>query len=186
MGRAFTGLTADHRDFIRAQQVFFVATATRNGLINLSPKGLDTLRIVDEQRICWLNLTGSGNETAAHVAADGRMTIMFCAFSGPPSILRLYGTATMIHPRDSGWHATYDLFDPLPGARQIFDMRITRVQTSCGFGVPLLDARGDRRELTDWANRVGEHGIRSYWAQKNRLSVDGLPTFIDDAGEREE
>lgn len=175
MGARFSALEPKHRAFIEVQPVFFVATAAREGHINLSPKGLDTLRVLDPRRIAWLNLTGSGNETAAHLQQDGRMTLMFCAFSGPPLILRVYGQARLVRRSDSQWRDWVGRFPPLPGARQIVLLDIDLVQTSCGFGVPLMDYRGPRPTLAEWAGRKGEEGIRRYWREKNAVSLDGLP-----------
>lgn len=127
MGRQYQALTARLKDFIAAQKLFFTGTAAASGRINVSPKGMDTLRILDDDRIAWLNLTGSGNETAAHVQESRRMTLMFCAFEGDPLILRIYGSARVIHPRDTDWQDYYALFNPLPGARQIFVLTIDLV-----------------------------------------------------------
>ncbi|MDQ6965087.1 MAG: pyridoxamine 5'-phosphate oxidase family protein [Mariprofundales bacterium] len=147
MGRKFPEIDDRHRLFIEQQQLFFVATATADSRINISPKGLDSLRVVDRTRVVWLNLTGSGNETAAHIQHDNRMTIMFCAFAGKPKILRLYGSAAVIYPGDESWERLYTLFDSYPGARQIFDMHVDLVHTSCGFGVPLFEFVGEREML---------------------------------------
>jgi len=173
MGEKYAAINERHSKFIRKQQIFFIATATDESRINLSPKGLDSLRILGDNRVIWLNLTGSGNETAAHLQTDSRMTIMFCAFNGPPLILRLYGTARMILPSDDVWGELYAHFDPLPGARQIFDVAVDLVYTSCGFGVPLYDFAGERPLLNRWAEKKGEAGIRDYWRDKNSISLDG-------------
>lgn len=167
--------------FINQQHVFFVATATENSRINLSPKGMDSLKVIDKNRVIWLNVTGSGNETAAHVQVNPRMTMMFTAFEGPPMILRLYGNAKVIHPDDSDWDKLYALLKPLPGARQIFDVEIDLVQTSCGMGVPYLDYKEDREMLNVWAKTKGEEKIKQYWRDKNRLSIDGIETHIVDS-----
>jgi hypothetical protein len=178
MGPQFQALSDRHRRFIAEQKIFFVATATADSRVNLSPKGLDALRVLDAHRIVWLNLTGSGNETAAHVQRGARMTLMFCAFEGPPMILRVYDTARVVHPGDPGWADLLSGFMPLPGARQIFDLAIDLAQTSCGMGVPYFAYGGDREQLVDWAAKKGEAGVRDYWERKNRLSIDGLPTGI--------
>jgi len=182
MGEKYTAINERHSAFIGKQQIFFVATATADSRINLSPKGLDSLRLLGDKRVIWLNLTGSGNETAAHLQSDSRMTIMFCAFDGPPLILRLYGTARMILPSDDAWGELYAHFDPLPGARQIFDMEVDLVHTSCGFGVPLYDFTGERPLLNRWAEKKGEDGIRNYWREKNAISLDdeAIPISDDD------
>lgn len=178
MGQRFASLADKHIEFIVRQKMFFVATAVETGRVNLSPKGADSFRVLDPQRAVWLNLTGSGNETAAHLPRNPRMTVMFCAFEGAPSILRLYGIARAIHRNDPDWTEFVDLFPASPGARQIVELRIELVQTSCGFQVPLYDYRGDRTLLDDWAKNKGEAGIRAYWAEKNQISLDGLETGI--------
>jgi len=178
MAQMYTELSDKHGEFIAAQNMYFVGTATADSRINISPKGMDSLRVIDSRRIAWLSVTGSGNETSAHVQADTRMTVMFCAFDGNPLILRLYGKARVIHHGDVEWAELYALFKPLPGARQIFDLAVSHVQTSCGMGVPLYDYRNERGQLDAWAVRKGDHGVREYWVQKNQASIDGLPTHI--------
>lgn len=180
MAQMYTELSARHCEFIAAQKMYFVGTATADSRINVSPKGMDSLRVIDPQRVAWLNVTGSGNETSAHVQADARMTIMFCAFEGAPLILRLYGKARVVHFNDPDWAGLYARFNPLPGARQIFDLAIDRVQTSCGMGVPLYDYNSERGQLEAWAEKKGDAGLREYWALKNQNSIDGLPTHILD------
>ncbi len=165
--------------FIEAQKIFFVATAGADGRANLSPKGMDSLRVLDDRRVAWLNLTGSGNETAAHLLEQNRMTIMFCAFEGKPLILRLYGNANIYHRGEEAWQALAPLFPGLPGARQIFELQIEMVQTSCGFGLPLYDYQGNRDTLLKWADNKGEEGIREYWREKNSQSIDGKPTDVE-------
>jgi hypothetical protein len=178
MAQRYSELSQDLIRFIRGQNMFFVATAPEVGNINLSPKGLDTLRVLDSNTVAWLNVTGSGNESAAHVLENGRMTLMFCAFEGKPMILRLYGTAHVIHARDAQWDELIDRFDVIPGARQIFVLNVELVQASCGLAVPLFDYRGQRSQLVDWAESKGEHGIATYWERKNQLSLNGKPTGI--------
>ena len=179
MARIFSTLSTSLQAFIAEQQLFFVATADADGSVNLSPKGLDSLRVLAPDRLIWLNLTGSGNETAAHLLGVNRMTIMLCAFTGNPLILRIYGTATTVHPTDEGWVDLYGHFPALPGARQIFDMHIERVQTSCGYAVPLFDFVAQRSRLIEGATAKGEAGIRQYWSANNRVSIDGKPTWMD-------
>ncbi len=173
------------RSFIERQNVFFVATAARDGRVNLSPKGMDSLRVLDNNRIVWLNLSGSGNETATHIRDISRMTLMFCAFEGRAMILRVYGTAEAIHPRHSDWQTFISLFPALAGSRQIFDLRIDLVQTSCGTGVPLMRFAGSRgeTELLPFYEKMGAEGVKEYWRKKNSVSIDGKPTgiFSDDA-----
>jgi len=135
MGKQYDTLSETLLAFIAAQKIFFAGTATADSRVNVSPKGMDALRVLSGNRVLWLNLTGSGNETSAHVQHDKRMTIMFCAFEGAPLILRLYGSARVIHQKDADWQELYSHFEPLPGARQIFDLSVNMVQTSCGMGV---------------------------------------------------
>ena len=178
MAKQYEALSDRHIDFIARQKIFFVGTATAEGRVNISPKGMDTLRIMDSNRVVWLNVTGSGNETAAHVQQNPRMTVMFCAFEGDPLILRLYGKARAIHHTDAEWAELISLFPPLPGARQIFDLSIDLVQASCGEAVPYFDYAGEREQLKEWTLKKGEAGIRQYWADKNSVSLDGQPTRI--------
>ena len=158
--------------------MFFVGTAAADGRVNVSPKGMDSLRVLGENRVVWLNLTGSGNETAGHLLENDRMTLMFCAFEGSPMILRLYGRATVVHPRDPEWRKLFPLFPPIPGARQIFDMHVDLVQTSCGNAVPLFDFNEQRDILEQWAERKGEEGLQDFWETRNQVSIDGKPTRI--------
>lgn len=178
MAQFFESLSERHTAFIEAQKLFFVATATADSRINLSPKGMDALRVTGPRRVVWLNLTGSGNETAAHLQHAPRMTLMFCAFEGSPMIMRLFGRARAVHRGEAGWAEALALFGERPGARQLVDVEIESVQTSCGFGVPLFDYQGDRSLLVDWAEKKGESGVRAYWAEKNQTSIDGIATGI--------
>jgi hypothetical protein len=178
MGRKFDELSERHIAFIGEQKMFFVATAPPDGRISLSPKGMGSFRVLGPNRALWLNVTGSGNETAAHVQLDPRMTVMFCAFEGAPVILRLYGEARAVHRQDADWPELFALFNPLPGARQIFDLTIELVQTSCGFGVPLYAYEGERGQMEAWAVAQGEEGLKAYWAEKNAVTIDGLPTNL--------
>ena len=178
MGQRYTEISEKLKQFIEDQRIFFVGTATADGRINISPKGMDTLRVVGANRVLWLNVTGSGNETSAHVQENPRMTIMFAAFEGNPMILRIYGNARVIHRNDPEWKDLVTLFKTLPGARQIFDLDVDLVQTSCGMGVPLFDYTGEREQLNEWANKKGEEGIREYWEEKNLESIDGKKTRI--------
>ena len=173
-------LNGTFRKFIEAQPMFFVATAAPDGRVNLSPKGLDALRILDDQRIVWLNLSGSGNETAAHLRESPRMTLMFMAMSGDPLILRVYGTARALHPRDAEWAEHCARFPEMAGARNIFEMTIDTVQTSCGTGVPFFDYKGQRGEddLVPFFEDMGPDGVEAYWQRKNTTSIDGKPTGV--------
>ena len=175
-------LNGSLRAFIERQRVFFVATADRSGRVNVSPKGMDTLRIKDDNRILWLNLSGSGNETAAHVRATRRMTLMFCAFEGEAMILRVYGQARVHHPRDAAWDSLIAGFPEIAGSRQIFDLNVDLVQTSCGTGVPVLEFRNSRAEseLVPFYDEMGPEGVRDYWRRKNVTTIDGQPTGIFD------
>lgn len=178
MAQRYPELTQELIHFIWQQQMFFVATAPAEGYVNLSPKGFDALRVLDSRTVAWLNVTGSGNETAAHVLENGRMTVMFCAFEGRPWILRLYGKARVVHTRDAEWEPLLEKFDNIAGARQVFVLDIELAQTSCGMGVPLYDYRGQRSQLVEWAEKKGPEGIAEYWEKKNTVSLDGRPTGI--------
>ena len=180
MAKFFPRLDAGLRDFIAEQKIFFTATAPADGRINLSPKGMDTLRCVDDRTVAYLDLTGSGNEAAAHLAADGRMTVMMCSFSESPLILRLYGRGRVVRPRDGGWDALRAHFPALPGERQIVVLELESAQTSCGFAVPVYELKGERQMLVEWTLRKGEDGLREYRREKNRVSIDGLPTYLKD------
>ncbi len=178
MAKVFDSITPELQTFITAQSLFFVATAplSSTGHVNLSPKGLDSFRLLSPNRVAYLDLTGSGNETSAHLLENGRITFMFCAFQGAPSILRLYGQGRVVLSGAGEWADLYPLFSPIAGVRQIIVADIDRVQTSCGLGVPLLEYQGQRSALVDWAEKKGEEGLAAYWQQKNLASVDGLPT----------
>ncbi len=178
MGTRADSLNDEQIGFIHAQHVFFVGTAAHDGTVNISPKGADSLRVIDPNSILWLNLTGSGNETAAHLRETNRITLMWCAFEGAPRILRAYGTARTVHPHEAGWQDCAQVIPAVGGARQYLRVSIDLVQTSCGFGVPLMDFRADRDTLARWAETKGDAGVRDYWDQKNRVSLDGRPTGI--------
>jgi hypothetical protein len=178
MGQRYTELSQRHQEFIGAQKLFFVGTATAESRINVSPKGMDCLRVLAPQRVAWLSVTGSGNESAAHVQVAPRMTLMFCAFEGSPMILRVYGQARVVHRGDADWNELSALFPPLPGARQVFELAVDLVQTSCGMAVPLFDYQGDREALNAWAENKGPEGVRAYWAEKNQSSLDGIASGI--------
>ncbi|MBZ0092182.1 MAG: pyridoxamine 5'-phosphate oxidase family protein [Sulfuricellaceae bacterium] len=167
-------------DFIARQSVYFTASAPTEGRINLSPKGLDSFRVLDPKHVAYLDLTGSAAETAAHLKENGRITLMFCSFAGDPLILRLYGRGRAIRPRDGEWGELSRHFPSFPGTRQIIRVEIESVQTSCGFGVPLLDYRGERADLLQWSEKKGEEGVRRYQQEKNRTSIDGKPTGLFD------
>ena len=164
--------------WIGEQRVFFVATAPADGgHVNLSPKGHDALRVLDDRTVAYLDLTGSGAETIAHTRENGRMTIMLCAFEGPPRILRLYGRGRA-HPLGTPrYDELIDRFEPIVGARAIIELAIDRVQTSCGYAVPRMDYREERPTLQQWAARKGDEGLQAYWADKNVVSIDGIPAL---------
>ena len=153
MAKQLASITLELRTFIDQQNIFFVGTAACEGRVNVSPKGMDSLRVVDENKVVWLNLTGSGNETAAHLLQNDRMTIMFCAFEGRPMILRLYGKANIYHERDAIYHQYMELFSTNVGARQIIELHVDLVQTSCGFAVPKMKFQAERTILDDWAEK---------------------------------
>jgi hypothetical protein len=180
MGKTHDSISDDLRAFIQRQHVFFVATAplAPGGHVNLSPKGLDCLRVLSPARVAYLDLTGSGNETSAHLLENGRITFMFCAFEGNPTILRLYGQGRAILPTHPDWPALALLFPQHVGARQVIVADITRVQTSCGFGVPEMTFTANRDFLPNWAANKGEAGLADYRRQKNSRSIDGLPTPV--------
>ena len=178
MARQFDAIAPAHRKFIEAQHIFFCATAAPRGRVNLSPKGMDSLRVLGPNRIAWLNITGSGNETAGHLLADPRMTLMWCSFTAQPLILRCYGTARAIHETDPDWAEMAGLFPPQRSARQVFDMEIDLVQSSCGYAVPLMDYAGERDTMDKWVAQRSDSELRAYWAEKNTTTLDGLPTGI--------
>ena len=173
-------LSEQRIEFIRAQPMFMVATAADGLTANVSPKGMDTLRVLSPGRIAWLNLSGSGNETAAHVLVNGRMTLMWMSFGTTPIILRAYGTATVIHPRDREWADFEEHFPHYGGSRQVFDMTIERVADSCGTGVPVMTVEADRgeTELEPFYAKMSDEQLNGFWERKNLKSIDGLPTNI--------
>jgi len=183
MAQVHPEITAELRAFIEAQSLFFVATAplSAEGHVNLSPKGLDSFRVLSPTRVAYLDLTGSGNETSAHLQENGRITFLFCAFQGPPQILRLYGRGRTLLPTMPDWPTLAAQFPDLPGARQIVLADVERVQTSCGFAVPLFEPIGQRDALVKWAKKKGSAGLARYQQQKNRVSIDGLPTPLGQA-----
>ena len=164
--------------FIADQHLYFVATAPNEGRINLSPKGMDTFRVLDDNTVCYLDLTGSGNETAAHLMENGRITVMLCSFNGPANILRLYGTGEVVQPGEDRFEELIGLFPDLPGVRQIMVIHVETLQTSCGYGVPQYDMVAERQTLVKWAAGKGEDGIAAYQAERNATSIDGLPTGL--------
>jgi Pyridoxamine 5'-phosphate oxidase len=172
--------------FIHQQKIFFTASAPTEGRINLSPKGIDSFRCLNSQQVAYLDLTGSGNESAAHIYQNGRMTVMFCSFTEEPLILRLYGKGEVVRPETARWEEVWNLsknsavgeFPDLPGKRQLIVVNIESVQTSCGFGVPLFELKQERQTLIDWAQKKGVDGVKEYQTQKNHTSIDGLATHL--------
>ena len=164
--------------FIEKQHIFFVGSAGAHGRVNVSPKGMDALRILGSNDIVWLNFTGSGNETAAHVVENQRMTLMFCSFDRQPLIMRIYGTAGLVYPRHADrWRVHMDRFGHRSGTKQFYEFNITTVQTSCGFGVPYYDYTGERPTLANYLERDKE-SLTEYWATTNEFGIDGKPTAI--------
>lgn len=188
MAKLHDAISDELTAFIRAQPLFFVASAplTAEGHVNVSPKGLDCFHVLAPQQVAYLDLTGSGNETAAHLVENRRITFMFCAFAGPPRILRLYGQGRVVLPDAATWPELVACFPHYPGIRQIIVADITRVQTSCGFGVPLMDFVGQRDTAIRWAEAKGEDGIAAYQRDKNMVSIDGLHTPLAKQVEYEE
>lgn len=178
MGKVFESLTEDLKNFIQKQHLFFVATAPldKSGHVNLSPKGMDTFRVISSTEVAYLDLTGSGNETSAHIYENGRITLMFCAFEGPPSIVRIYGEGRTILPHSDEWNEVAKSFVQYPGTRQIILIKVHRVQTSCGYSIPFYDYKGERDTLIKLAEAKGTDELNAYRAQKNNLSIDLKPT----------
>ena len=184
MAKQLSEISPALRAFIERQHVFFVGTAAQSGRVNVSPKGMDSLRVRGPNKVAWFNVTGSGNESAAHVLQLPRMTLMFCAFEGAPLILRLYGQARMVQPGDARWPAASAPFPVLPGARQVFELDVDLVQTSCGMAVPYLDFVEERGDLNAWAAAQPGGAMHAYRLEKNSRSLDGDPTGLPGARER--
>lgn len=177
MGKVYDTIEGRVAEFIERQHLFFVATAPldESGLINLSPKGLDTFRILGPREIAYLDFAGSGIETVAHLRENERIVVMFCAFDGPPNIVRLHGRGSAIEPGEEGFDALSNRFDPVPHIRSIIRVAVDRISDSCGFGVPLYRFEGERDQLTRWAEKKGKAGVVDYQNENNRKSLDGLP-----------
>lgn len=178
MSQQYSEISDKIKQFIEDQKIYFVGTAMTDGRVNISPKGMESLRVLDKNRVVWLNVTGSGNETSAHIQENQRMTIMFTALEGSPLILRLYGEAIVIHKNDNEWNDMFSLFTATAGARQIFDLKVDLVQTSCGMSIPFFDYISEREQLKDWAIKKGEEGLKEFWEDNNQISIDGKPTHI--------
>ena len=176
MGKTFDAITESMRDFVAKQHMFLVATApTDGGRVNVSPKGLETFLIDSPHRVAYLDLTGSGAETIAHLRQNGRITIMFCAFEGLPNIVRFYGNGRAVFPGSDEFNELAARFPARRGTRSIIVVDVDRTSTSCGYGVPRMEFTGDRPTLGDWADARSDDEIAAYWAQKNKTSIDGLP-----------
>jgi predicted pyridoxine 5'-phosphate oxidase superfamily flavin-nucleotide-binding protein len=178
MAVKFESINKAHKEFIEKQKMFVIGSAGADGFINVSPKGMDSFRIIDENTVVWMNHTGSGNETSAHVQENGRMTILFNSFDQAPLILKLYGRATVIHDKDEQWEEMRSHFVEFIGARQFFEMKVELVLTSCGFGVPQYKYIGERNKLQKWAEKKGREGMKIYWSQKNVETLDGVATNV--------
>jgi hypothetical protein len=178
MGKFHPSILPAHRDFIKKQHMFFVCTAplSAEGRINISPKGLDTFQVLSDNQVAYLDFIGSGNETSAHTLENGRITLMFCAYQGPPNILRLYGKGRAVLPGTEEWELLSPHFKTYPNTRQLIVADIDLVGTSCGYGVPLYEYAGERQIMFDWAEKKGEAGLNAYIQEKNLKSLDGLPT----------
>ena len=178
MAKQFEALNEEHSTFIAEQSIFFVGTAASDGRVNVSPKGMDSLRVLSPDRILWLNLTGSGNETAGHVARHNRMTLMWCSFSKAPLILRCYGTATVSLFGDENWQNLARHFPDMAGERQIFDVSLDLVQTSCGWAVPQMDLVAPRKILQQFSETRGQAAIEDEWLSSNMKTIDGFDAPI--------
>ena len=180
MGKFYESISGAHQEFIKRQHLFFVSTAplSQEGHINLSPKGLDCFRVLSASKCAYMDLISSGNETSAHTLENGRITFMFCSFEGPPVILRLYGKGFTVLPGSREWDEYAPHFVIYPSTRQIIVAEISKVQTSCGFGVPLYTYEGERKIHFEWAEKKGRDGLEEYVKEKNLQSIDGLPTVL--------
>ena len=177
MGKLYEEIDQEVKAFIEAQQMFVVATAPLDGAghVNVSPKGLDTFRVLSSRKVAYLDHVGSGAETIAHLRENGRIVVMVCAFQGAPKIMRFYGRGEVFEPQDVEFRRLRPLFPDLPSGRAIITIAIERIADSCGFGVPLYQYERQRSQLMDWAGRIGEDGLRTYQIKRNARSIDGLP-----------
>ncbi len=180
MGKFHDSIKPAHKTFIEKQHIFFVSTAplSGEGRVNLSPKGLDCFKVLTENKIGYMDLISSGNETSAHTLENGRITIMFCSFKGAPNILRLYGKGFTVLPATPEWEQYAPYFKIFPSTRQLIIADIDLVQTSCGYGVPLFNYTGERDIHFEWAEKKGADGLQEYIKEKNLVSMDGLPTNL--------
>jgi len=178
MAKQYDTFQPDQLRLIEESPLFFVATAAADGRVNVSPKGRDSLRVAGPNRVIWRNLTGSSNETAGHLRLVNRITLMWCSFTKRPLILRAYGTATMTQRGEPGWDELNARFPPEPGARQIYDVAVEMVQSSCGYAVPFMEFTAERDTLASWAEKRGAEAMPAYWAEKNQTTIDGFPTGV--------
>lgn len=178
MGSFYESISQHHQDFIARQHIFFVASAPLNaeGHVNLSPKGMDSFRVLSPNQVAYMDVISSGNETSAHILENGRVTFMFCAFDGAPNILRLYGRGQTILPGQPGWDALAPHFKLVASVRQLIVADIYKVQSSCGYGVPLFEYSGEREQHFKWAQKLGPEGLSEYSLEHNSISLDGMPT----------
>jgi hypothetical protein len=179
MGKLYNAITPELSEWISQQQVFFVATAplSPTGHINCSPKGGDSFRVIDSLTVVYQELTGSGAETIAHLRENGRLVIMFCAFEGPPQIVRLYGMGEVITQNDREFQELANHFPSHPGTRSLIRLKVSRISDSCGYGVPLMDFREPRETLRTWSINKGPEKLKAYQQEKNSRSIDGLPAL---------
>jgi hypothetical protein len=178
MGTKFDSINEKHKKFIEKQKMFVVGSASPTGHMSVSPKGMDAFKILDENHIVWMNFSGSTNETSAHIQEDNRMTILFNSFDKNPLILKLYGTAEVIHNKDPQWDELKSHFKNIFGIRQFFKMEVELVLTSCGYGVPMYDYIGERNLIEKWAEKKGEEGMRDYWIKNNTKTINGKDTNL--------
>jgi general stress protein 26 len=178
MATQFKQLNQDIIDFIQKQKIYFVSSTTKDGYINLSPKGMDSLRIINNNRVIWLNSTGSTNETSSNIQRDNRITIMFCSFDEQALIVKLFGKAKVIHKNDKEYNELSKLLPDIPGARQIFDINLELIITVCGSAVPFFDYKGEREDLNLYWKEAGDNGLKDYWKRKNTKSLNGYETNI--------
>ena len=178
MATKYNKLTDEIKEFIKKQKIYFVSSVIKDGYINTSPKGMDSLKILNDNRVIWLNSTGSTNETSSNIQRDNRMTLMFCSFEEQALIVKLFGKAKVIHKKDKEWNALSKLLPNIPGARQIFDVNLELIITVCGSAVPFFEYKGEREDLNNYWINAGEEGLKEYWKRKNTISLNGYATNI--------
>jgi hypothetical protein len=177
VGKVYDAIDEKLAAWIGAQRMFFVATAplAASGHVNLSPKGRDSFAVLGPREVAYVDFTGSGIETVAHLRENGRIVVMFCAFEGPPRIVRLYGRGDVLVPGDARFDGVAARFPDYPGTRAVIHVSLDRIADACGYAVPLYEFRGERTQLDDWAEHKGPDGLRAYRAENNAKSIDGLP-----------